>query len=119
MALVRQKGPWTDRNEVFKKFKISKPTVPLENINIENVVSNTKFVKMITTQKPFEGEEVAEWIEPIHRDPFILQASLYGKPRGFYQDWVIVPQYTTDRELYGKNLFQGPHLVLRQYGLTV
>ena len=107
MGLVIQKGPWTDRREVFKKFKIIQPTIPLENLNFQNVVSNPNILKMVTTQKPFEGEDVADWIEPIHRGPFILQASLYGKPRDSFQDWVIEPEYTTERVALWKRPING------------
>lgn len=50
-----------------------------------------------------QSRDVAEWVHPQHRAPFIMLVSLYGSPRHQVDDFSLQGQYTTKRVGVWKN----------------
>lgn len=111
MGLVVQNGPWLDKHESFQKNKIFKNN----NHSIDNnfsIVTNPSNLRQVVNDEPgISTLDVADWIEPIHREPFILQASLYDtSPKETLNEWTIISKFTTPRAAVWRKSIRGTKL---------
>jgi pimeloyl-ACP methyl ester carboxylesterase len=128
-GLVVQEGPWAppkiDRNT--KKYtneitnpQLELPVAPIFTVPVINgkdripafYSDNHNTTSTDVTYLPDDLQEtnVADWVDPIHRQPFLLCSSIYSTPLTSLNGWFLIPELTSTRIAVWKRFIQGtPH----------